>query len=305
MENLTHFIKTFTRSRLPLGIAALSALSCAEHPTRDLGQTGEAIEALPEAVPRPELISDFAGVWIGQAEDVFSGINPAGAPPPVYTFPSGSSLIRLEISGVAGGTVGTLTFGEGEPPPPATDPNVGYPPDPTFELGRTLTDSGQRPPTEGLAYEVHYAGVNITDLSLWELEHPGAEADFSERGHIADGKLDLAWDTDQLFRPWCELLTPSDCAFPLGVGTGPGGGCAWLPSLDGEFIPIDCLKASLCLENRCSDPGTIGRTGELRLRVTSEGLIGLFNDTSFVNERGYRTQLGTVRFTRVAAVSEQ
>jgi hypothetical protein len=307
MANLTPFHQTLTRARRPLGIAALFALACAEPPLRDLGQTGETIETPPAAVPQPELISDFSGVWIGQAEDVLSNQERPGAPPPLYTFPSGSSRILLDIH-LVDGTLGTLTFGEAKPPPPATDPNVGYPPDPNFEPVWNMSNSGQRPPTEGLAYVIHDAGVNGADFNLWARDYPGDDIDFFTQGHVADGKLDLAWDADQLYRPWCELLTPADCDFPLGISSGTGDGCGWLPVIGGELIPIDCLKAQLCLEDRCSfDPGTPARIGGLTLRFTSEGLIGLFSDTGFVNERGYRTQLGTVRFTRVeaAAVSQE
>ena len=46
-----------------------------------------------------------------------------------YQFPSGSNAIRLAFAIDSYGQVaGMVFFGDGPPPPPATDPNVGYPP---------------------------------------------------------------------------------------------------------------------------------------------------------------------------------
>jgi hypothetical protein len=45
-----------------------------------------------------------------------------------HTFTSGSDAIALEFATDAKGIVaGTIIFGMGTPPPPASDPNVGYP----------------------------------------------------------------------------------------------------------------------------------------------------------------------------------
>src|SRR5580765_3262633 len=47
-----------------------------------------------------------------------------------YSFSSGSAALKLTFSTSAQGVAaGAMLFGQGVPPPPATDPTVGYPPD--------------------------------------------------------------------------------------------------------------------------------------------------------------------------------
>jgi hypothetical protein len=60
-----------------------------------------------------------------------------------HMFPSGSDAIVLKFAADANGVVaGSIVFGMGTPPPPATDPNVGYP-------SNLLADANTRGP--GLA----------------------------------------------------------------------------------------------------------------------------------------------------------
>lgn len=68
---------------------------------------------LPCTLPAPP---ELAGTWLGQL--------------PSYKLPSGSSAIRIDITGAyeeADGLCGTVTFGEGSPPPVATDPSADPP----------------------------------------------------------------------------------------------------------------------------------------------------------------------------------
>jgi hypothetical protein len=43
----------------------------------------------------------------------------------------------------------------------------------------------------------------------------------------------------------------------------------------------------------------------LTLRLSEEGLVGLFDGTDFVNQRGFRQPLGTVHFRREAAAENR
>jgi hypothetical protein len=286
---------------------ALLATACDVRPERELGETDRAFSSAPDAgsdVSRPELINDFSGTWVGYAEDVL-GASGAGGPSE-YVFPSGSSQIRLQVTGRGGAgetpsvSIGSLTFGAGTPPPPATDRDRGYPVDPEFRFG--VTDAGAVPPTEGFAYTLSFSGANETDLALWKAEHPGLdESDVFFGGYVIDGTLDAEWDTDEVYASWCALQTPSDCDLANGVSyDDEGRECV----AGGTGEPIDCSKAALCLEDRClfNDP-LLPRTARLRLRMTSAGLEGVFVNAPFVNARGYRTQLGTVHLTRASAVA--
>ena len=60
--------------------------------------------------------------WTGHVDDSDN---------PDFEFASGSNAIRLTLAVDAYGQVaGMVWLGNGQPPPPATDPNVGYPPEP-------------------------------------------------------------------------------------------------------------------------------------------------------------------------------
>ncbi len=109
------------RSLLVFCWALLAAAACS--PRRDLGQTGDAdaremeggeCEAPrrgePLDTPKAQLASDFAGAWIGAAEDALAGV-PLDVALPLYAFPSGSTRILLEITQTAP-LLAQLTFGE-------------------------------------------------------------------------------------------------------------------------------------------------------------------------------------------------
>lgn len=70
---------------------------------------------------------------------------------------------------------------------------------------------------------------------------------------------------------------------------------------------MDCLKLSQCLSNVCScaESGPCAasyeRTSSLTLRLSDEGLVGLFSGAVFWNERGAQQPLGTVHFRPASA----
>jgi hypothetical protein len=68
-----------------------------------------------------------------------------------------------------------------------------------------------------------------------------------------------------------------------------------------------CLKRMQCLSRVCSCEAegpcewSLEPTSLLTIRLSEDGLVGLFGADDFVNERGFRQPLGTVHFRREAA----
>lgn len=158
-------------------------------------------------------IGDRAGdVWEGYIE--------------AYVFFSGSDRVRIVFDSATGDgpRTGIVVFGAGVPPPPATDPDIGYPPD---------VDWGSR----GFAGEA------------WEgYEYPIAD------GSVDGARVRLRVPLGELWTDWCELQTsyPQDpsgtsygCIPNTGGGTGPGG-CYYNDPATGAPVAIDCAKFALC-----------------------------------------------------------
>jgi hypothetical protein len=148
-----------------------------------------------------------------------------------YQFPSGSDAIKLSFASDPNGVVvGQVTLGSGTPPPPATDPNVGYPGE---------KDMYARLPLEGFPYTMY-------------------------KGTIAPNRLRF---TVQLYEPWtgwCALQTPatdgsSSCMpdAPPGEGYGSDGDTCFLvdASFAGPSPPlayVNCARLGLCPVCTCS-----------------------------------------------------
>lgn len=340
------FAPGLARSTLCAGLLGAVAIGCQMEPSRNLGQTfdeqSQPVVAEPSDVPFGAPASDFAGRWIGRAEDPLA----LGGERSAYVFPSGSSSIALdlEVGGERVGVEGTIVFGSGAPPAPPTDPDLGFPigVDYTglgyFNLlpGGPTNYPGPLPPHEGFDYRLLDA--------LYESERgTGAE--------LADGVLRLSFDTQEVLEPWCAIETPE----PNGDGFRCAGGDAhyfengacsvehndlaelvaalsdeqlqtmtaedWL-ALDArvtrEREPIDCNKLFLCVTERCVCDesacrantadflGVPGRRpsspsyAELTLRRTADGngLVGVFTNAVFANERGLSAPVGVVFFER-------
>jgi hypothetical protein len=301
-----------TESQSSLGVSCLaltlafSALGCDQEPTHDLGYTSSDLtnEPAPALPPVAVFMSDFDGVWIGEADDPLALAAGADDDPPPYRFPSGSTRIRLEM----GSLDSRITFGEGEPPPPAADPNVGYPPDPDFgaaDFDRGAQDRSMRPPVEGFSYA---AGPFYAERDVGIDGFEAALAFFVE-GRLLDGKLDLSFALTEVFGSWCALQVAGSCP---GVGQ-----IAWNTetnecSFGDDFTPIDCHKLALCASQVCSCPedgSPCWPTGEnqsanLTIRLSDDGLVGVFSGAVFVNERGFQQPLGTVHFRRESSPAD-
>ena len=148
-----------------------------------------------------------------------------------YMFPSGSDALYMDLAlGADGMTVtGVAVLGTGTPPPPPTQPNVGYPPG----------WMGSPTVVEGYAY---------TALS----------------GTLASQRLRFGIDFAEPWAEWCQIQTVypigngmpgyaccpgTECGFQMGPGTG--FGACQVPLCDGGAgpfpnVPIDCEQGSLC-----------------------------------------------------------
>jgi hypothetical protein len=152
-------------------------------------------------------LSDYAASWDGYAE--------------AYTFP-GTMSDRVRLTLDANGR-GNLRFGDAPLLPPATDPNVGYPPGASIQ-GFVVHD--------GFEYPVYDTRVETSRLQLG------------------------AWPED-FYAGWCTLQTMTyaidgggvyTCLPPSPGGTiegGTGTECALLDA-SGTPMAFDCLKLALC-----------------------------------------------------------
>jgi len=239
------------------GWVLLSAFACSS-PQRDLGQFadgGAEMEGSERACPRApaeerlpapreaRFLSEFVGSWTGHAEDALGGVNPDGALP-TYAFPSGSARILLEVSG-PDQVVAQLTFGEGEPPPPPSDPNLGSPLDSDDLQSEYGAGLSAPPPADGFVYSAEPVA------SALDLERSGADEVAGEQLAL-DGKLVLAFST-------------------------------------------------ACATGRCSSTFV----SELHLRFAGDGLTGVFDGLNLINERGFLTRPGRVRFHRAAGAARR
>ncbi len=160
-------------------------------------------------------LASLVGSWTGYIEN--------------YQFVSGSDTIKLTFEADAFGTMfGHVVFGVGTPPPPATDPNIGYPAGLLPGDPRWL----QLPWLEGFPFTVF--GANLA----------GERLRFSIKGN-------------EPWTGWCELQPPSSDGSPACVPNGTGSFdinsnyCLVFPPVDPTPIQFDCGKLWLCLEETC------------------------------------------------------
>ncbi|HEX6278184.1 MAG TPA: hypothetical protein VFZ53_34300 [Polyangiaceae bacterium] len=122
--------------------------------------------------------------------------------------------IRLSIvenDAGTGGVQGTFTWGEGDPPPPATDPSAPYPPG--------QSESGVLPgaPWPGFPYTI-------------------------VGGAACDSAIQLSVSTREHYDSWCSLQEPIDngplgfSCIRLGVSSGFDDDTCWTMDADGERL---------------------------------------------------------------------
>jgi len=227
-------------------LAALLLAACQETEPRDLGFTEGASQDLAGDVTQPFYASsdDFLGRWIGQAQEPLALTDDGETR--VYHFPSGSSQFALDIASRPDGfggveLTGHITFGAGEPLPPPTDPDVGYP------VGFSYL--------EAFSYGANsIAGNPDTDLAPFEgfsyaftIEHVRTDGESID---VPDGVLDLTYSLSEPLDPWCQLQTPYPTQDP--------------PS------PVDDPYSYSCVDVRGSDGISVnGRGADARCEITA------------------------------------
>ena len=140
------------------GTGGTSGSAGTSAPTGQSGGTGGSIQLPPETPPRTcdtdTALEDFVGVWEGAEES--------------FTFEP-MQAVRLEIRGATTSDVcGSFLYGELNPPPRASDPDAGYPPEPWG------SSSYQRNALMGFPYEITGGArattlrISISTYQLWQ-----------------------------------------------------------------------------------------------------------------------------------------
>ena len=206
-------------------IAALAMIGGCDHQLGIGALEPDAGVALSGQDADASLLANDAGAGVGlQGLTTWTGYIDG------YQFPSGSNAIRLALSVDANGRVtGMVVFGDGPPPPPVSDPNVGYPPD---YLSWPSIDQYY---AEGFAYS--FSAIS----SPWVLH--------------------FAIDKNQLWSDWCARQTPVDAsgtclpnwqgAHDIGTNGAPDR-CYQRNPATGKDVIIDCGRYDLCLAPVCT-----------------------------------------------------
>jgi len=171
---------------------------------------------------------DLVGTWQGQLEDFYL---------------QRLKALTLVINGVsAKGMCGSLKWGDGEPPPPATDPAAPYPSPYIYDVMGVGGSPGYTP-LDGFTYTV-------------------------TQGAVRDRTVRLSIGTRELWQSWCELQT----SYPYPEGSGcvpysdsyswgadPNGTCVIGNQNFTNFTCFACLSGlCACEENGCTAGGASG-----------------------------------------------
>jgi hypothetical protein len=281
--------------RLALAATVLTSAGCAGNvlDQRDLGNTSAPINPMPILASDGSTDPFVFGHWLGHAEDLF-GATTADGQRPNYTFPSGSTDIRLNLSPEESTAASIRTdtsdhlqliFGSGTVPEPQT--GVAYPPgfDAYAGYPATAQQSLQLPPLEGFAY------------SLFSVVYG------EDKTGIAAGSMGLRYALNQAYANWCVLQTPHqttagnyDCMTPFSSVD---------PQECSIYQAVDCNLGTLCQRDsvcHCFDTGCQmqpGEVNELWLVRDGNDLLGNFVGTvvDYGNKERY-LPLGSVRFRR-------
>lgn len=319
----------FGGARLPVAAllpAAALLAACADPAPRELGftQSAQELSQIPDQ-PFFSEASEFVGTWVGTAEEPLAlGSSDETA---LYHFPSGSSRISIVIEQPEAQALrGHIRFGAGEPLPPPTDANAGYPAGVSYDalIGYKLhstaegpyyiTTSAGLPPFEGFEYSADVVGAVAID----------------EQGlHIGDGVASFRISTNEPLGAWCELQTPHpyvdghgfSCAPEFGgqkelVSDGAGRMCnLWGPPDESQCLPdlsnldtcidvgeplaqVNCDQLTMCSSGFCDCDETscwaAFTAGQLTLRRVGNELVGLFENIPFKSGRGLNTPIGEV-----------
>lgn len=166
-------------------------------------------------------LEDYSAVWQGYAEAHD------------FTFGSDRMLLRIDESGE-----GYAVFGEGTAPPPATNPDVGYPEG--MDYMQFVTTLGEF--RGGVQYPLHDVVVEDRRIRFWVT-------------------------VNDLWQDWCRLQEPvlSDAnsgdepaydLYPYTSWRQDGSQCYVNDNLGQPFVQADCTKVVLHQERVCSCTAT-------------------------------------------------
>lgn len=179
-------------------------------PTTTAPETAPTSTDAPSTTTGPDDLGELSGVWIGYVEN--------------YSFDSGSDVVRLEIHAGDCSPTATLTLGEGEPLPPVTDPDVGYP------EGITAHEIPWLRPYEGYAY----AATTI---------------------EISERRVQLTTNNGQVWEEWCQLQEPVQVSEEeyscVAARSWSFDGEQCFINTEEELIPDDCGHLTLCAYQTC------------------------------------------------------
>jgi cysteine-rich repeat protein len=151
-----------------------------------------------------------------------------------YQFASGSDVIDFTFAiDFSGQVIGKVVLGNGTPPPPATDPNVGYSANLPDAMGKVVRDPVTGYWAEGFAYSM-------------------------AKGTFSPERLRFTISNFELWSGWCALQTPVDdsgmCLPNWGGSSNPGSGtssqCYQQNPANGQNTVVDCGKFNLCVVSR-------------------------------------------------------
>jgi hypothetical protein len=182
-----------------------------------------------------------------------------------YTFPSGSDQLKLTFAtDPSGNVVGAIVFGQGTPPPAATDPNVGYPPE--------LVSNPNDP-----SVAVVLAEQNVDEGYPYSVDD----------GLLTSQRLRFKVPLVQLWAGWCALQTPpsdgSHFCLPSWNSRTSSTACAQQNPKTNQWVPVDCDKLWLCsIDTPCvcsasgcaADPNGIIGTASFDLVVSGATASG-------------------------------
>jgi hypothetical protein len=182
------------------------------------GVSGTGMGGIGGSMPDATLV----GTWVGYVEN--------------HYFPSGSDEVRIVITD--GAPSGYVVFGNGMPPP-APDPNTGYPPS---SSGGAAGAAGAAGAGAAPGLEV-YEGFRYTILA----------------GNVTRDRVRFKVESHELWKEWCALQTPVPlqdgsggygCLPNLGWSSGPEGCRIYDPNTGAERV-VDCGKVQLCSFRVC------------------------------------------------------
>ncbi len=154
-----------------------------------------------------------AGTWTGYIEN--------------FKFSDGSDALKLVLA--ADGS-GQIAFGNSAPPPPVSDPNVGYPPDLETSNADALAIPPNATPYPGFVFTVYNASLQGTRLQF----------------DVFTNELWSVWCADQTPMPFGNSASQLyGCFTNSTFMTGPSG-CSVEDPTTNQWQSVDCGKIELC-----------------------------------------------------------